>query len=93
MSGASFPLSGRAYAQATRGVGAVHLRTVDMGGAGFNWSCCALRAPSDTWGLRGIMYVFCVELIWAWVAFVACLAPWVSRLYTMSFRMVSVATE
>ena len=37
-----------AYVQATPDVASVNLRTVDFGGAFFDWSSCVLCALSDT---------------------------------------------
>ena len=52
---------GNAYVQATPGVGSVNFRTVDLGGAFFNWSHCALCVLSDSWVLGFMMFIFCVQ--------------------------------
>ena len=53
--------SSNAYGQATPGVGSVNSRTVDFGGAFFDWSYCVPCVLSDTWGLRCRMFIFCVK--------------------------------
>ena len=58
--------------QATLGVGSVNFRTVDFGGAFFNWPYCVLCVVSDTW--------FCVkEADFSMIAFVVYFAPWFSE--------------
>ena len=47
------------------GVGSVKFRTVDFGGAFFDWPYCVLCVLSDTFVLRCMMSIFCVKLIWA----------------------------
>ena len=44
--------------KATPGVGSVNFRTMDLGGAFFNWSYCLLYVLSDTLGLRCMMFIF-----------------------------------
>ena len=66
-----------AYVQATLGIGSVNFRTMDFGGAFFNWSCCVLCVLSDTFVLRCILFMFCVrETDLGTMAFVAYFAPW-----------------
>ena len=76
------------YVQAPLGVASVNFRTMDFGGAFFNWSHCVLCVLSDTWVLRCMMFIFCVkETNLGMMAFAAYFAPWVSEWYTMSCRM------
>ena len=65
-----------AYVQSTLDFGSVNFRTVDFGGAFFNWSYCVQWVLSDTWILRCMMFIFCVkETDSGMMAFVAYLAP------------------
>ena len=46
----------------------------------FNWSYCVPCVLSDTWGLRCMMFMFCIkEADWGTTAFVPYLAPWFSE--------------
>ena len=55
------PLSKQHVCPGNTVVGSINFRTVDFGGAVFNWSYCVPRVPSDTLALRGVMVLFCVE--------------------------------
>ena len=64
------------HVQAALGVGSVNFRTVDFGGAFFNWPYCVLCVLSDTWLLRCVMFILCAkEAVWGMIAFVASFGP------------------
>ena len=62
------------FVPATRGVGSGGFRTVDFGGAIFNWSYCV---PCVLRALRCTMFIFCVKE--ADLGMIACVAPWFSE--------------
>ena len=79
------PCSSYAYVPAALGLGSINFRIVDFGGVILNWSCCVPCVLCDTWALRCMMFMFCVEeLDRGMRAFVAHFAPWLSEQYTMS---------
>ena len=52
---------GNAHVKATLGFGSVNFRTVDFGGAFFNWSYFVRCVLFDTCVLRCMMFIFCVK--------------------------------
>ena len=74
------PCPSNTHVQTTLGIGSVNFRTMDFGGAFFNWSYWVLCVLSDTLVLSCMVFIFCVkEADLGMMALIAYFAPWFSE--------------